>query len=93
LISVPYASFNRIRFYELAHASQPWKQPTGLTNAPQQMPHTSQPQRQFQARKSPPRLRLDWALPKNMFFHKILLKFFIKEHLFFVLANHFFPKE
>ena len=29
MISVPYASFNWIRFHELAFASQPWHQPTG----------------------------------------------------------------
>jgi len=84
MISVPYASFNWIRFYELAFASQPWHQPTGQTNAPQQIHYTSQPQWQFQARRSPPRRRLDWALPQTPHFQKILPKFSINEHLFSV---------
>jgi hypothetical protein len=93
MISVPYASFNWIRFYELAPASQPWHQSTDQTNAPQQIAHPSQPQQQFQARRSPPRYRLDWALPQNPYFQKFLLKFSIKEHLFFMELDYPFPKE
>jgi hypothetical protein len=93
MISVPYASFNWIRFYELAFASQPWHQPTGQTNAPQQIITLASHSGNF---KREDHRRDDGSIgycPQTQNFQKILPKFSINEHLFFVLVNYTFPKK